>query len=150
MQIRLRIVTLASVLLISTAAGAQENSKSVPQRSGGYDQAREVSLQGAVVSYTELSKASPGAHLVLQTSSGTVDVQLGNANRLKAAGLELKAGDSVRVIGENVDVMGSSVFAARILQKGSQAVLLRSVHGIPLAPARGPGSAAALTQEGAR
>jgi hypothetical protein len=133
---------------VSAAAGAQQ-IKPTPQRNGGYDQSRETALQGTVVSFSAKSQApSMGAHVVVQTSSGTVDVHLGNANVLKAGGLDLKPGDSVRIIGENVEVGDGTFFAARILQKGTQAVLLRSPHGIPLAPPRVTNSSAAAQQQG--
>jgi hypothetical protein len=151
MQIRFRAFTLAGALLVSAAAGAQQ-VQTTPQRSG-YDQSRETALLGTVVSFSAQSKTAPiGAHVVLQTSSGTVDVNLGNAALLKAGGLELKTGDSVRIIGENVNFMGGEFFAARLVQKGAQAVALRSSHGIPLSAPRQPSPSASglKTQGGAR
>jgi hypothetical protein len=67
--------------------------------------------------------------------SGQVDVHLGNAKLLEANHLTLNAGDSVRIVGENVVLGdGSTFFAARIIQKGTQALALRSVRGFPLRP----------------
>jgi hypothetical protein len=142
MQIRwkLRITGVASALLFSLAAGAQESNKAI-QRNGGYDVSRETVLQGMVVSFA----AQSGAHVVVQTASGTVDVHLGNAKLLKSAGIDLAAGESVRIIGENIQgIDGSSVFAARILQKGSQAVALRNTKGFPLAATATPAPTQAL------
>jgi len=147
MQIRwkIRSIAVASALLFSVAAGAQETNKAI-QRNGTYDVSRETVLQGTVVSFNAPSSAAPlVAHVVVQTASGTVDVNLGNAKLLKSAGIELTAGESVRIIGANIQGMdGSSVFAARILQKGSQSVALRSTKGFPLAAAVTPAQAQAL------
>jgi hypothetical protein len=136
MQIRFRAFTLAAALLVSVAAGAQQ-AQTASQR-GGYDPSREATLLGT--------------HVVVQTASGTIDVNLGNSALLKAAGLQLKTGDSVRIIGENVNFMGSEFFAARVVQKGTQAVALRSSRGIPLAAPRQSSTSAsgAKTQGGAR
>jgi hypothetical protein len=151
MQIRFRAFTLAAALLVSVAAGAQQ-AQTASQR-GGYDPSREATLLGTVVSSTAQSTAATiGTHVVVQTASGTIDVNLGNSALLKAAGLQLKTGDSVRIIGENVNFMGSEFFAARVVQKGTQAVALRSSRGIPLAAPRQSSTSAsgAKTQGGAR
>ena len=136
---------------MSAAAGAQQ-VRTVSQR-GGYDPSRETTVLGAIVSFTPQSKSAPaGGHVVLRTSSGTIDVNLGNTALLKAAGVELKTGDSLRILGENVNFMGGQFFAARILQKGAQAVALRSSFGIPLAVPRQSNASAsdAKAQGGAR
>jgi len=151
MPIRFGSITLAGALLMSAAAGAQQ-VRTVSQR-GGYDPSRETTVLGAVVSFTPQSKSAPaGGHVVLRTSSGTIDVNLGNTALLKAAGVELKTGDSLRILGENVNFMGGQFFAARILQKGAQAVALRSSFGIPLAVPRQSNASAsdAKAQGGAR
>jgi hypothetical protein len=75
-----------------------------------------------------------GAHISLQTSSGTVDVHAGNSKLITASHLSLQAGDSVNVTGENVTVGDKSVFVARIIQKGNQSVAVRSANGTPLRP----------------
>jgi hypothetical protein len=95
--------------------------------------ARESALQGTVIEYTAVSSTAPlGAHVLLQTSAGTVDAHLGNGKVLEANRISLSAGDSVRVVGENVTFKGNTIFAARTLQKGSQTVTLRSKNGMPL------------------
>ncbi|HXL20895.1 MAG TPA: hypothetical protein VOA78_00390 [Candidatus Dormibacteraeota bacterium] len=151
MQIRFRAFTLAGALLLSVAAGAQQ-LQTTSQR-GGYDPSREITLLGTVVSSTAQSTAAPfGAHVIVQTASGTIDVNLGNAARLKAAGLQLNTGDSIRIVGETINFMGADFFAARLVQNGTQAVALRSSRGIPLAAPRqsSPSASGAKTQGGAR
>src|ERR1700719_394202 len=128
---RLGIALVGSALLLSTMASAQQ--KSIPQRNLSYDVSREVALQGSVISYSETSSVAPfGPHVTLQTSSGVVDVHLGNARVLESNHFTLAAGDSVRVVGENVPVGTGTQFLARIVQKGNQTVALRSAQGFPL------------------
>ena len=127
---------LCAALLFCASAGAQQNTQSTAQQMRAYDVSREVSMQGTVVSFTENSSTAPlGPHVVIQTASGQVDVHLGDAKLLKANHLTLAAGDSVRVVGENVTHGASSQFFARIIQKGNQTLTLRSARGFPLRPA---------------
>jgi hypothetical protein len=76
-----------------------------------------------------------GAHVILQTASGQVDVHLGNAKVLQAGHLMLNPGDSVRIAGEPLTLGDSTYFAARIVQKGMQAVAVRNTKGFLTTPA---------------
>lgn len=132
----------AGVLAFGLSAAAQQTAPSAAQQLQSYDQRREVSLVGKVVTYDAASSAAPmGAHVLLQTPSGQVDVHLGNAKLLQASHFELNAGDSVRVIGENLAYGDGTIFAARVVQKGAQALALRNAKGFPLS------TASTLTQD---
>jgi DNA/RNA endonuclease YhcR with UshA esterase domain len=126
---------LAIVLVFCMGAAAQQKAQNAAQQERSYDVSREVSLQGTVVSFAENSSTPPlGPHVVVQTASGQIDVHLGDARLLRANHLALAAGDSIRVIGENVSYGEGTQFFARILQKGSQTLALRSTRGFPLRP----------------
>ena len=133
---RIGIACLANVVLLAAVAAAQQKSPATPQqRLSVYELARELSVQGSVISYTENSMVAPlGPHLLLQTASGTLDVHLGNARLLESNHFTLSPGDAVRVIGENVAIGSGTRFLARLIQKGNQAILLRSPNGFPLRP----------------
>jgi hypothetical protein len=123
---------LAAALALCPTAGAQQAAPSAVRRLASYDLSREVSLQGTIVQYSSSSSASPlGAHATVQTSSGTIDVHLGNPRLLDANHVSLAAGDSIRIIGENVTTAQGTQFLARILIKGNQQVALRTVRGLP-------------------
>jgi hypothetical protein len=127
------IALLGSALLLATMASAQQ--KSAPQRNLSYEVSREVSVQGSVISYSVTSSVAPfGPRVTLQTSSGALDVHLGNARLLESNHFMLAPGDSIRVVGENVAFGQGTQFLARIVQKGNQSVALRSVRGLPLRP----------------
>jgi hypothetical protein len=127
---------LAGALSIYIPVGAQQATQSVAQRLQSYDVKREVNLLGTVVKYDAASSAPPiGAHLLLQTSSGQVDVHLGNAKVLQANHFELNPGDRVRIIGEDLAYGDGAFFAARIMQKGTQAVAVRNTKGALGSPA---------------
>jgi hypothetical protein len=122
-------------LVLATSAGAQQKSPNVAQGNLGYDVSREVSVQGSVVSYSETSSVAPfGPHVSLKTSSSVLDVHLGNARLLELNHVSLAAGDQIRIVGENVAYGTGTQFLARIIQKGNQAVALRTPRGFPLAP----------------
>jgi len=129
-------LVLAGALALGLSASAQQAMPSDRQLLQTYNANREISLVGTVVKYETASLTPPiGAHVTLQTSSGQVDVHLGNARVLQAVHLELNAGDNVRIVGEPMALGKDTYFAARIVQKGVQAVAVRNAKGFPLSPA---------------
>jgi len=122
---------------IVASVSAQQIPQAVVHNMGNnaYDVARESVISGKILQYSGASNTGPaGAHISLQTSSGTVDVHAGNAKLITASHLALQAGDSVSITGENVTVGDKSVFVARVIQKGNQSVAVRSANGMPLRP----------------
>jgi hypothetical protein len=130
------IFILATILAMCLSAGAQQATQSSVQRLQSYDVRREVSLLGTVVKFEPASSVAPmGAHLLLQTSSGQVDVHLGNSKVLQANHLEFNPGDNVRIIGEELAFGDGTILVARIVQKGAQAVAVRNTKGFLTSPA---------------
>ena len=98
-----------------------------------YDVNRESNLVGTVVSLEANSKTAPyGALLTLQTSSGVVEVHLGDARLLSASHFTLQRGDALRIVGEPLSSHQATFFVARILQKGTQALAVRTAQGSPI------------------
>src|SRR5437899_783368 len=92
-------LVLLIILVFCTSANAQQTQQTQQaqqantQRLHAYDMNRESFLLGTVVKFESASSAAPiGAHVILQTASGQVDVQLGNARVLQAGHLELYPG----------------------------------------------------------
>lgn len=124
---------LAGALLVCGAASAQQNP---PSLHAGYDLAREVNLVGTISSVVEDSKTGPlGTHVLVQTAAGLVDVHVGSAKFLQLNNLTVASGDSVRLIGESFANGSDTIFLARIIQRGTKAVAVRSPKGLPLWPA---------------
>src|SRR5258708_40236814 len=135
-RIRLGIVALGIVLGFISPASAKQTTQPDMQQLRAYNVSREVFLLGTVVKFDSASDTPPmGAHVLLQTASGQVDVHLGNAKVLQASHLELNPGDSVRIVGETLASGDSTYFAARIVQKGTQAVAVRNTKGFLTTPA---------------
>jgi hypothetical protein len=118
------------------AAQGQQIQLSAGHRAGAaYDVACESVISGKIVQYSSASTTPPlGAHISLQTGSDTIEVHAGNAKVIQASNISLQAGDSVSITGETVPFGNGSVFVARVIQKGSQSVTVRSKNGVPLLP----------------
>jgi hypothetical protein len=130
------IVAVVITLGFGFSASAQQALQPAAQQLRSYDISRESFLVGTVVKFDSASSTPPiGAHLILQTSTGQADVHLGNAKVLQAGHLDLNPGDTVRIVGEPMTLGSTTYFAARIVQKGAQAVAVRNAKGFPLAPA---------------
>ena len=136
-----RIAGYLSVLLLFSdynASGQKlgERPRQSATRSLAYNATQETMIEGTVLSYSAESATPPmGAHVVLQTASGTTDVHLGAASYLEANHFSLAKGDSVRVVGASSATRQGSVFLVRVIQKGGQSLALRTAKGAPLSRA---------------
>ena len=129
----LLVVAVGMGLSCGLAAAQEKSAATVSSNLSAYSVSREVTLVGTVQAYTSSSTIPPhGPHVTLLTTSGTVDVHLGDARLLAANHFTIQTGDTLRVIGENLISANGTQFVARIIQKGTQAVVVRSIRGIPL------------------
>jgi len=133
MPIRKTMLWVAVAALFSASALAQEKSPQPSLRFGAYDMTHEGTLVGTVVDFKLSSTIPPlGARLSLHTTAGVVDVHLGDARLLTANHFNIQAGDTLRIIGAYTSAGSSSLFLARIRQKGTQALTLRTQRGFPV------------------
>src|SRR5438309_10771295 len=89
---------LLIILVFSISAHAQQTQQADTTRLHAYDMNRESFLLGTVVKFESSSSTPPiGAHVILQTPSGQVNVHLRNAKVLQARHLQLNPGDNVRI-----------------------------------------------------
>jgi hypothetical protein len=158
------ITGLAVAFLFASAANAQRTAKSAAETQSNavaegrnhslYDASKEVSLQGSVAKFTENSSDLPvGAHVLVQTATGQIDVHLGDPRLLKMNNLSISQGASIRIIGEPVTTSQGTFFLARLIQQGTQVVAVRTTQGMPLALAGArfmPQTANSNSQGGAR
>ncbi len=153
-----RIAGYLSLLLLfsgTTVWGQKlaERPRQAATRSFAYNATQETMIEGTVLSYSAESATPPmGAHVALQTASGTMDVHLGATSYLEANHFSLAKGDSVRVVGVNSATRQGSVFLVRVIQKGGQSLALRTARGTPLSRvgARSLGVQQTQQQVGAR
>ncbi len=115
---------------ISGTANGQQSGAARTADTAHYSVQRESNLTGTVVAYDANSKTAPfGARVTLQTSASVVQVHLGDPRLLSASHFVIHTGDALRIVGEPVSVQGAQFFVARIVQKGTQALAVRTPRG---------------------
>jgi len=131
------------------SAAQEKSSAPASPNLAAYDLSREVTLVGVVQAYSSSGQLPPhGPHVILRTASGLVDVHLGNASLLAANHFTIQSGDTLRIIGENLASGSGTQFVARVVQKGTQALIVRTSRGIPLSYMAPRDPAAAKSQGG--
>jgi hypothetical protein len=133
------LLVLALLALISLAAPAYAQTPEVAARPSGpfsYEVGKETTLRGTVSSVLE--KPSPGmimgAHLLLETSSGTVDASLGRFALIGRDALSVSAGQPIQVTGVMKALQGKQVFLVRTVKANGLVYPIRNKHGLPLSP----------------
>ncbi len=106
-----------------------------------YDKATEVTLSGTVqeVQSHQGRMGMSGTHLMLNTSSGVVDVHVGPTNWLATQKYEFAQGDQLEIVGSRVKMEGQDAFLAREIKKGGVTMTLRNENGIPVWAGSGAG-----------
>jgi hypothetical protein len=123
----------AVAMMLGGGVRGQQPAAAPTPRAGEYDVKRESDVVGTVVAYSANSKTAPfGARATIQTSSGVMEVHLGDARLLAANNFSIDAGDTLRIVGESMAAGSSNLFVARIVQKGTQALAVRTTRGFPI------------------
>ena len=123
----------AVVLTLSGGTFGQQPAAAPAPRTGEYDVRRESEVVGTVVAYAANSKSAPfGARATVQTSSGVMDVHLGDPRLLAANHFSIETGDTLRIVGETLTTGNTNLFVARIVQKGTQSLAVRTARGLPV------------------
>ncbi len=118
-----------------------------------YDITKEVTITGSISSVvkraTPSMKMMPGSHLVVTTSSGTVDASLGRFAMKGKNPLSFTAGEQVRLTGViHTTSTGKEVFMARLVQANGHIYKIRNEHGFAYAPAARKDSAKSESKGG--
>jgi len=124
--------------LISPLAPVRAQTAAVETRHAEpyYDVNREVTLTGTVSSVVKQPSAGMiiGSHLLLETSSGSVDASLGKWGLQGKGALSVAAGEQVEVTGVMKTLNGNRVFLARSVKANGQVYPIRNEHGIQMSP----------------
>lgn len=118
--------------ILAVPLGAQPAPTAHPY----YDIAKEVTLNGTVSSVVKKGAAgmTAGSHLMLRTSSGTVDASLGRWGLVGKGALSVATGQRVEVTGVMKTVKNREFFVARTVTVGSRIYTMRNQHGISVSP----------------
>jgi hypothetical protein len=145
-------ITLLATALAGPADGQTAARAKAVAAAPRYDIAKEVTTEGTVASV--VTKPSPGmlagAHLMVKTSSGTLDAHLGSYAMRGTNALTLTVGERVKLVGVMTSALGQPVLLVRTVQSGSGLRVIRNLHGFLIQPgaATSPGRAAAGKKDG--
>jgi DNA/RNA endonuclease YhcR with UshA esterase domain len=117
------------------AQTAVTTKTAVPLR---YDISKEVTLTGTVSSVVKSAspetKMMAGSHLIVETTSGTVDASLGGFALRGTGALSVTPGQRVQVTGVMKNIREREVFVTRLVQVDGHVYTIRNEHGFALAP----------------
>jgi hypothetical protein len=133
------ICALALVCLALSLRPAHAQTPAVATKSAGpfnYDIADEVTLDGTASTILAIPSPGmiPGAHLLITTSSGPLDVSLGIFALRGKGALSVSVGQQVAVTGVMKTLRDKPVFLARSVKVGNQTNAIRNEHGILVSP----------------
>ena len=144
--------SLLAFLLVSVSA--QSATVVAPRKIAApiYDATKETTLEGNVTSVNEfLPGKLPGGHLLVATSKGTIDGNLGPFALRGAHRISVSAGAHVKLVGVMASIKGSEVFLVRTIETGETTYTIRNAHGFPsLMGARQPDKKVSLFTGGSR
>ena len=125
---------LAAPVEAQTAATTKKNVDAQK-----YDAPNATTLSGTVKSVisTPTSGMLIGVHLILTTSSGTVDADLGPFALKGSNPVSVTTGEAVKVVGVMMTIRKSQVFMTQTVEAGGQTYTLRNQNGFPLSPSNG-------------
>jgi DNA/RNA endonuclease YhcR with UshA esterase domain len=103
-----------------------------------YDITQEITFTGTVSSVVGASagetKRGGGSHVMVQTTSGKVEADLGKYAMRGQGALTLKPGELIQLTGVMKTVRGQQVLITRLVQANSKVYKLRNEHGFTYHP----------------
>jgi hypothetical protein len=136
---RLGALSLLFLLCLAVPAHAQNTAAVArPAASGpfSYDATKETTLNGTISSV--ITKPTTGmimgSHLLLATSSGTVDASLGRFAMTGKGAVSVSEGQHVAMTGVMKTINDKQVFLARTVTAGDHVYTIRNEHGLAMTP----------------
>ena len=129
------LVAMTAILGVAASAAAQPYDCCSGNVGPFYNSATETTVAGTV---EEVKTVSPhgggmgGLHLVLNTSTGPVEVQVGPTWYVSSRNVTFAKEDAVTLVGSKVTMSGREVLVAREITKGQQTLTLRTANGAPV------------------
>lgn len=120
-----------SVFAVPSQADTVKRPKKVGTPLYQYNASKEVTLKGTISSVEKKPARGTlqGEHLMLNTSSGSVDAHIGSfAGRDKRLN-SLASGKSVTAVGVTMNMRGKQVFIVRTIESDGQIINVRNRRG---------------------
>jgi hypothetical protein len=98
-----------------------------------YDPATETIVRGVVTDVSDftcpVSEGEMGSHLMLQTSTGVIQVHLAPARIMRGQKLSFARGDQLEVVGSRARMLGKNDLIAREIKRGNETLIFRDPQG---------------------
>ena len=120
------LIAIALLLLLTTTA-ASRDSRDV---NGRYDVMAERTFDGTAACTVHLFEGF--MYFALQAADKTIEVQLGPKSFVESRGFNVKAGDSVSVVGAMAKLSGREVLLAREVRTMTMLFVVRDRNGEPM------------------
>ncbi len=134
--LRSTLLTLMLAALVVLAAPAQTQKKTTEEPAvPRYDLAQEVKVKGEVLEVKDYEcpvSGGMGAHLVLQTAEGPVEVHLALTSFLSDYQISFAKGDKVEILGNKVTFHDMPAMLVRKIYKNQVEYAFRDAKGNPL------------------
>jgi hypothetical protein len=132
---------MVAIVACGIAVGAQRRGGSPPQ----YDPKTEVTLQVTVTQIVQMEGRSQqrGTHLMVKSSDGVLEVDLGPQWFLADRKYAFAVGDALTVTGARLKRGERDAILAREIGKGGETMTFRDAKGFPLWAGRGRAGAGA-------
>jgi len=137
--LRRTLLSLMLGALAVLAAPAQTQNKTENHAVPRYDPAQEVKVKGEILevkNYDCPISGTMGAHLILQTAEGVVEVHLAPAAFLSEYQMSFAKGDKVEILGTKVTFHDAPALLARRVTRDQCDYFFRDAKGRPLWAAR--------------
>ena len=147
---------LLAVLLLCSSVAPVSADESVAKKRvvhpSRYDASKEVTLEGTVESLTTkpVTGKMLGGHLMVATSKGTVDGQIGGFVLRGSHAFTATPGEKVKITGVMTTFHGQQAFLVRTIQTPDRTVVVRDAHGFFVLPGVHEHVTRTSTQGGAR
>jgi|SRR5580700_2165974 hypothetical protein len=132
----LGLLTLMAFSVFTGPSQAATATKKIVTPMYQYDVSKEVTLKGTISSVVKKPTGGMlvGEHLILATSSGTLDAHIGSYVARDKHLNSLAQGQSVSVVGVKMNLKGKEVFIVRTVEADGQTITVRNQHGAFVGP----------------
>lgn len=131
---RSKLAIVAFLIVLTVPFAVAQVGRGAGPGMRNYDPSSEVTVTGGVEDIQQYTTRGwwGGTHLILKTSTDTLDVHVGPTSYLDGQQFSFTKGDQVEVIGSKIKVDGKDALLAREIKKDGKVLKLRDTQGIPL------------------
>ncbi len=138
---QIQLTGVATMFAAATLAAGAPQQRAATQTPPVYNVATEVTLSGMVdeVKIVPGAGSQGGVHLMLRTTSESLEIDLGPEWFMTQQKYKLAKGDTVTVTGSRLKAGTTDRVIAREIKKGTETMTFRDAKGFPKWSGRGRG-----------